>query len=277
MILSDRREKELRRLREEREQRYQLARVEYQRELRAYDEEVTALADTYRAAFRRLRIFQGARAWWRHRMLQKRGDPPPPLPEGPTVEEQKRQAGADGEQQLAADLLAALPGAAWTLMKGYQNQKGEIDYLLIGPVGILALECQHLSGTIICTHDRWVRQKYDPAGAPVTQVSILDRTGRSPSQQLNEPAAHLMEFLSRNGATGGITRAVILTDQSVRLSTVEASTVHIILLSNIQSLLWEMCRSASSSIPTQRLVEFVTEDHRYWEGQRGTELQQQQG
>ena len=123
LLLCDHHEEPLRRLREEREQRYQQARVEYQRELRAYDEEMTLLAETYHTAFRRLRIFQGAGAWWRHRTLLKRGDPPVPLHEGPTVEEQRRQADAEAEQRLATDLLTALPGAAWTLMKGYQNHK----------------------------------------------------------------------------------------------------------------------------------------------------------
>lgn len=277
VLLSDHHEEHLRRLREEREQRYQQARVEYQRELRSYDEEVTALVETYRTAFRRLRLFQGAGAWWRHRALLKLGDPPAPLPEGPTVEEQRRQAEAGAEQRLAADLLAALPGAAWTLLQGYQNQKGDIDYLVIGPVGVLALKCQHLSGTIICTNDRWMRQKYDPKGAPVTQVPILDRTGRTPSQQLNEPVTKLIEGLSRTGVNCEISRAVILTHQDVRLSTVEASMVQVMLLSNVQPFLWELCRSASSSIPTERIVEFVKEDHKYWQERKGTALHQQHG
>ncbi len=277
MLLCDRHEEHLRRLRGEREQRYQQARVEYQQELRSYDKEVTALAGTYQTAFRRLRLFQGAGAWWQHRTLLKRGDPPAPLPEGPTVEEQRRQAEAEAKQRLAADLLAALPGAAWTLLKGYQNQKGDIDYLLIGPVGILALACQHLSGTIICTNDRWMRQKYDPKGTPATQVPILGRTGRTPSQQLNEPATELMEVLSRKGVNCEISRAVILTHQDVQLSTVKASTVQIILLNNVQPFLWEMCRSASSSIPADRVVEVVKEDHEYWQERNSAELRIQHG
>ena len=265
VTLSDYVEEQLRRLRGEREQRYQQARLQYQQELRGFDEQLAALDRAYHEAFRRVRLFQGVSAWWRHRALQKRGDPPPPLPEGPTMEEQQWQAGAEGEQRLATELMATLPGAAWTLIKGYQNRKGEIDYLLIGPAGVLALECKHLSGTIICTQDRWVRQKYDPAGAPATQVPIVDRTGRSPSQQLNESATILMESLSRKGAGCELTRAVILTHDNVRVGAVEASTVHIILLSKVPPFLWEMCRTASSSIPTQRIVECVQEDHRVWE------------
>ena len=120
-----------------------------------------------------------------------------------------------------------------------------------------------------------MRQKYDPKGAPVTQVPILDRTGRTPSQQLNEPVTELIEGLSRKGVNCDISRAVILTHQDVRLSTVEGSTVQIILFSNVQPLLWELCRSASSSIPTERIVEFVKEDHKYWQERKGTTLQQQ--
>lgn len=277
VLLYDHHEEHLRRLREEREQRYQQARMEYQLELRAYDEEVAALAETYRTGFRRLRVFQGTGAWWRHRRLLKRGDPVPPLPEGPTAEEQRRQAEAEAEQRLASDLLTALPGAAWTLLKGYQNEKGDIDYLLIGPVGVLALKCQHLSGTIICTKDRWIRQKYDPKGAPVTQVPILDRTGRTPSRQLDEAVTALIQSLSRKDVHCEIASAVILTHHDVRLSTVEASTVQILLLSNLQPMLWEMCRSASSTIPTERIVECVKEDYSYWQERKGITLQQQHG
>ncbi|WP_447983329.1 nuclease-related domain-containing protein [Nitrospira sp. Nam74] len=277
MILSDYREEQLRLLRAEREQRYQQARVNYQQELRAYDEEVSALAETSHTAFRRLRLVHGIGAWWRHRTLFKRGDPPPPLLEGPSVEEQRLQTEAEADQRLAADLLAALPGRAWMLLKGYQNQKGNIDYLLIGPVGVVALECQHLSGTIICAKDRWMRQKYDPKGAPATQVPILDRNGRTPSQQLNEPVAELIERLSQKDVTCEISRAIILTHQDVRLSTAEPSTVQIVLLANVQPFLWELCRSASSFVPTERIVEFVKEDHHYWHQRKGPTLQEQRG
>jgi hypothetical protein len=148
---------------------------------------------------------------------------------------------------------------------------------LIGPAGVVAIECQHLSGTIICTQDRWIRQKYDPAGVPVTQVPIVDRTGRSPSQQLNEPATYLMECLSKKGAACAMTTAVILTHQDVRLGVVESPTVQIVLLGKLQPFLWEMCRTASSSISVQHIVEFVKEDYRYWEEQGEAEQQRQEG
>ena len=277
VILSNHVEERLRHWREEREQRYQQARRLYQRELQTYDEQLDALGHAYHEAFRRLRLLRGASTWWQHRTLRKHGDPPPPLPENPTMEEQQWQAAAEGQQRLAAELMAMLPGAAWTLIKGYRNRKGHIDYVLIGPAGVLAVECQHLSGTILCTQDRWVRQKYDPAGTPTTQVPIVDRTGKSPSQQLNEPAAVLMESLSRTGAGCEMTRTVILTHQNVRLGVVDASTVHIVLLSNLQSYLWEVCRTASSSIPAERIVEFVKEDHRDWQEQSRAERPQAEG
>lgn len=276
-ILSDRREEQLRRLRVEREQRYQQARIVYRQELRFYDDELTRLAETTTAAFRGLHFLSGAAAWWRHRTLLKRGDPSAPLLERPSVEEHKQQAAAETEQRLVADLVAFLPGAAWTLIKGYRNRKGEIDYLLVGPVGILALACLHLSGTVLCNKDRWMRQKYDPKGAPVTQVPIQDRNGRSPSQQLNEPVMELMELLSRKSVRCDVSRAVILTHEDVRLSTVEESTVQIIVPNKVQALLWEICRSASSSISTDHVVEFVKEDHATWQEHHTAERRQQHG
>jgi hypothetical protein len=58
---------------------------------------------------------------------------------------------------VAAELGHALNGD-WTLLRGYRSRRGEIDELLMGPTGLLE------------------------------QRLITDRTGRSPSEQLNEPA-----------------------------------------------------------------------------------------
>ena len=99
VILSDHREEHLRRLRAEREQRYQQARIEYQQHLRAYDEELTMLAETSKVAFRGLRLLRGAAAWWRHRTLLKHGDPsaplldPPPWKNKSSKPEQRRSSG----------------------------------------------------------------------------------------------------------------------------------------------------------------------------------------
>ncbi len=221
-----------------------------------------------------MRLFHGAAGWWRHRQLQKLGEPLPPTPEGPSAEELKWQAGAEGEQRLAAELATALPGPAWTLIKGYRNRKGEIDYLLVSPVGILAIQCKHLSGTIVCTEDHWIRQKYDPSGKPVTQIPILARAGSNPAQQLNEPVTQLMAWLSQNSAECDIARAIVLTHPDVRLSIVKASTVQILLINQLQGCLWDMCRSTSRSLGTERVIELVKEDHRNWEDRRGAEQHQ---
>lgn len=121
-----------------------------------------------------------------------------------------------------------------------------------------------------------MRQKYDRTGAPVTQVPIQDRTGRSPSQQLNESATHLMESLSQRGVVCEITRAIILMHPDARLSTADTPTVQILLLNNVQRLLWDMCRSASRSIPIDPVVEGVKDDHRHWEERRVADLHHQQ-
>ena len=150
VILSDSAEEQLRRLRSEREQRYQQARLAYQRDLNAYDEHLRS-SNRLWPGFSASPYFSAARTWWEHRRLRKQGDPQPPEPEGPTLEEQKWQSGMEGEQRLRAELTSELPGSGWTLMKGYQNRRGEIDYLLIAPVGIMAFKCEHVAGTVVST------------------------------------------------------------------------------------------------------------------------------
>lgn len=268
VTLSNHLEHELQAFRLERERRYQQARLDFQLHLRAYDEEMKGLQTTYQAAFRSARLVKGTRAWWQYRRLHKQGDPLPPAQEGPGVEEQKRQAAAEGEQRLAAELLTILPGVAWTLVKGYQNQKGDIACLLVGPVGVLAMDCYHLNATLVCNQDRWMRQTYDRAGAPATQVPILDRTGKSPSQRINETAIHLGEYLTQRGVPCEIHRAIILTHPDVRLTAALAPTAQILLLAHLQRLLWEICRSASRSIPIDSVLDLVRDHHRRWEERR---------
>jgi Holliday junction resolvase-like predicted endonuclease len=56
-------------------------------------------------------------------------------------------AGIAGERQVAEALGRAL-GDDWVLMRGYQNRLGEIDHLLLGPSGFVAIEVKNINGTV---------------------------------------------------------------------------------------------------------------------------------
>ena len=92
-----------------------------------------------------------------------------------------------GPAQAAAGLGTA-PGDEWVLFRGYRNRRGEIDHLLLGPRGLFAIESKHRNGTVGAVGDRWSYVKYDN---PVEHGEMTDAQGRSPSEQVSQPAAEL--------------------------------------------------------------------------------------
>ncbi len=183
----------------------------------------------YRARVQATRVKRDrARAqhrWWAWLRLavsgwkEKRGVPRPPIPAaGHTGTEEKLLAGIAGEQQVAVELGRALDDE-WTLLRGYRNRRGEIDHLLLGPQGLFAIEVKNLNATVHVDGDRWRADKYDNYGNLVEQRTIADRTGRSPSAQLNEPADDLERFLRERGRPVAIQRVVILVHRRSRIGT----------------------------------------------------------
>ena len=189
----------------------------------------------YRARVETIRVKRD-RAWahrrWREWLRlafagwrEKRKVPSPPIPAaGHTDAEEEILAGIEGEQLVATELGRALDDD-WTLLSGYRNRRGEIDHLLLGPRGLFAVEVKNLNATVHVDGDRWRADKYDKYGHLVQQRLILDRTGRSPSVQLNEPADELERFLRRRGQPVSVQRVVVLAHRRSRLGEIRGQTV----------------------------------------------------
>ena len=64
---------------------------------------------------------------------------------------------------------------SWALFKGYRNRGGEIDYLLIGPTGLFAIEVKHVNGAFRITPEQWVYRRSDGYGNEVGDVTLLAR------------------------------------------------------------------------------------------------------
>ncbi len=143
-----------------------------------------------------------------------------------TDTEERIRAGIAGEQLVAAELGRAL-NDDWTLLRGYRNRRGEIDDLLVGPNGLFAVEVKNINATVHIDGDRWRADKYDNYGNLVEQRPIADRKGRSPSEQLNEPAAELERFLHERGEPVSVQRVVILAHGRSRLGPARHPTVRV--------------------------------------------------
>ena len=145
---------------------------------------------------------------------------------GDTDTEEKIRAGIAGEQLVATELGRALDDD-WTLLRGYRNRRGEIDHLLLGPKGLFAIEVKNINATVSIDGDRWRADKYDNYGNLVEQREVADRTGRSPSEQLNEPAGELERFLHERGQRVTVQRVVVLTHRRSRVGPRRHPTVHV--------------------------------------------------
>jgi hypothetical protein len=170
--------------------------------------------------------------WWTWLRLvfavwtEQRRAPAPPGPDTADADtEEKIRAGIAGEQLVATELGQAL-GDDWTLLRGYRNRRGEIDHLLLGPRGLFAVEVKNINATVYIDGDHWRADKYDNYGNLVEQRPIADRRGRSPSEQLNEPAAELEQFLHERGQRVAVQRVVVLTHRRSRLGSRHHPTVH---------------------------------------------------
>lgn len=151
---------------------------------------------------------------------------PPPLSNLPilTNEEAKLAAGIEGEERVANALFEAL-GDEWTLLRGYCNRRGEIDQLLLGPEGLIAIEVKNRNATVHVKGDEWRFKRFDNYGNLVEEGLMTAGGGRSPSQQLREPVAELEEFLAKRGQPIAIDPVVVLSHPRSKIGETEDLTV----------------------------------------------------
>jgi hypothetical protein len=258
---------QLRQIRQQRVSVQERARSEYERALAQHARDVAGLRQRRDAA-------RSQRRWWAWLRLAiaagraRRAVPRPPVTGlQPSDREQSIMAGIEGEQRVAAGLGRVL-GNDWVLLRGYRNRFGEIDHLLLGPRGLVAIESKHHSSTVHCDGDQWWFDKYDRYGNHVDRGPMQDRRGRSPSQQLNEPAAALEALLARRGQAVPIQRLVLLTHPRSRLGTCRNATVSI--ATSTEDVLALLKDSQSVLDPTRlrQLEDLIVGDHRLRDSRR---------
>jgi hypothetical protein len=200
--------------------------------------------------------------WARRRVPQ-----PPVVVTAPAGQEESIAAGMAGEQQVTLELGKAL-GDDWLLYRGYRNRRGEIDHLLVGPGGVFALEVKYHNATVYVTGDDWRFEKFDRWGNQVEEGHIADRTGRSPSVQLNEPADELEKFLGSRGQPVAVTRIVILNHPRSRVGGQRNATVH---LATSSRYVVDLVRKAPLELSAARRAQvgsLIERDHRFHESRR---------
>jgi hypothetical protein len=189
------------------------------------------------------------------------------FPRPPSDTEEKLAAGVAGEQQVVTEFCRIL-GDDWVLLRGYCNRRGEVDHLLLGPPGLVAIESKHLNATVHCDGDSWRFEKFDRFGNLVSRGSLTDRAGRSPSVQLNEPADLLEQFLRTRGGTVSILRVVLLTHPNSRCGVCKHENVHVATSALALAGQLNDMPPVLGAAQRARIEELIARDHRYHEERR---------
>jgi hypothetical protein len=210
------------------------------------------------------RLRWGLIAWWR-RLARSPRQPAAPAP---SHGEQAIMGGIRGEQQVA-DVLRGALGNAWTLVKGYRNRRGEIDYLLLGPGGLFAIEVKYVNGTFAITRERWRYVKYDNYGNQVGEGLLQDARRRPPNVQLAEPLAMLEQFLASRGQPARLRPVVLLNHPKAKVIHCAADVGVEVLTSTVQ--LRDLVLNSDAQLSSRKLADIerlVVRDHRFHEEHR---------
>jgi hypothetical protein len=200
-------------------------------------------------------------AWWR----QLARPPQRPAASAPSHGEEAIMGGIKGEQEVA-DVLGGALSDAWVLVKGYRNRRGEIDYLLLGPGGLFAIEVKYVNGTFAITRDRWRYVRYDNYGNHVGDGILQDARGRPPNVQLMDPLGALEDFLASRGHSARMRPVVLLNHPKARISSCAPDVGVEALTSTVE--LRDVVTAADEIIGTKKLTEIerlVVRDHHYHE------------
>jgi hypothetical protein len=263
--LSDHAGAELARTRHEREAAQARSQERYQRDLAAYHRSLRDARERRDQARPWRRPFGWVRWALTLRRLERTSRPRPPVAIAPDADEGAREGGVYGEQEVA-DVLGRALDEAWVLVKGYSNARGEIDYLLLGPGGLFAVEVKYVNGTFTITRDRWSYVKYDNYGNPVGRGVLADggQRRRPPHLQLGEPLQLLEGFLQKSGLPVRLRGVVLLNHPKARIEQ-RADDIGVQVLTSTAQLL-RLAQSRETVISAAQLAQIerlIVRDHNH--------------
>ena len=143
------------------------------------------------------------------------------------LEKAKISTGLEGEKAVGGFFLRYL-NDDWTVIEGFLGEKGEIDFVLVGPLGVFAIEVKNRAGIISCNGDQWSITKPDGA-----VELIKDNGGRSPARQLDESAGWMASKLHHAGFSVRVPTAIIWAHPKAKMGAITNIGInYLILLGN---------------------------------------------
>jgi hypothetical protein len=186
----------------------------------------------------------------------------------PSDAEEALAAGQRGEDLVAAQLADMLNGD-WVLFRGYRGARGEIDGVLAGPGGVVAIEVKAYNGVIYVDGDTWLREKYDNYGNRLGVEALGGAGRRSPSVQLNAAADALQDFLRRFGQPVPVRRVVVLAHHKARVRAARALTVDGVGTSaKVVTDVFKRSTSALDPAAQAEIARLIERDHNHHERRR---------
>ena len=179
------------------------------------------------------------------------------------------EAGAEGERKVS-DQLAAQLDSQWTMLAGYSGPGGEIDRILVGPLGACALEVKFLNGSVTVDGDNWTMTRYDNYGNIVDHgVPVSDKSGQSPSGQVNRAVKPLEDFLRQRTALSRMARAVVLSHDKSNIHRVKNKTLDHVSTLRLLKVRELFSRSKPLDAGTAaKVVQHIQRDHEFHKNRR---------
>jgi hypothetical protein len=181
-----------------------------------------------------------------------------------SIEEQKAIAGHVGEQRLDGYLRQHLD-RRYTIIVGYHGKHGEIDRIVVGPLGIMAFEIKSHRGVIYASGKRWEMGKLDRYGREVERKPM----DVVPDAQLNRALGWIERWLARNGIERKVGRAILFSSPDARIGHINGIQVPLVLtLRGIERLgvdrIFAMTGQKEIDAETcKRIVQLIVRDHEY--------------
>lgn len=271
VVLSDFTSDQLERLRRERDEAANAALAPQREAEKARQAEVEALHRDYHEAWAAGHYVRALFLWFRILFARDAASIPAAVA-APMSDAEHILRSGDAGQRAVIDRLASQLDDQWVALSGYTNHRGEIDTVLIGPDGVACIEIKALNAQLTIDGDDWVRRRIGRRGDVLDGPSpVLDKGGRSPSRQLNEPTEHLDQWLQRHGFSTPIQRWVVLAHANSTLGSVRNLTVdavaHVAQL-NAADLFARRKIVALTTNELIRLRDLIERDHRHQAARR---------
>ena len=173
-----------------------------------------------------------------------------------------------GVHRVAARLAAILDDN-WTLVCNHCNSGGGLEFILVGPRGVLALACTALHGRLHCDGERWRRDKFDLYNNLVQRDAPVPF---EPTGDLYPASARLQQVLLGQTSIRQVVTGLVFTHDAATLGNIRHGTLNLVtLLSDLKSA---TLLQAMSGNPDHRtidgVVEVIRNEHARFMRQAGT-------